>query len=88
MKGERIRVLEAECVLDRHPRESGDPANKEKNLGSRLRGNDGLVLDDDLFIACGDGALRPTRLQRAGRSVLRTGELLRGFPIPKGTILA
>src|SRR6185437_9462568 len=30
----------------------------------------GTVLDDRLTIACGTGALRPTRLQRAGRAVV------------------
>jgi propionyl-CoA carboxylase alpha chain len=31
----------------RHPRESGDPANKEQKLGSRLRGNDEIVVRVD-----------------------------------------
>jgi methionyl-tRNA formyltransferase len=46
-----------------------------------------LVLDDGLLIACGEGAIRPTLVQRAGRAPMPPGELLRGFPIPKGTIL-
>lgn len=50
-------------------------------------GNPGEVLDDRLTIACGEGALRPTLIQRAGRSPLGIEELLRGFAIPKGTIL-
>jgi methionyl-tRNA formyltransferase len=45
------------------------------------------VLDDRLTIACGEGALRPLALQRAGRGVMTAEELLRGFPIPPGTIL-
>jgi len=48
----------------------------------------GSVLDDALTIACGDGAIRPTLVQRAGKSVVSTADLLRGFPIPAGTILA
>jgi methionyl-tRNA formyltransferase len=45
----------------------------------------GKVLDDHLTIACGSGALRLVRLQRAGRGVMSATELLRGFALPKGT---
>ena len=86
--GERIKVLAAEVGPNlRHPRASGDPANEKENLGSRLHGNDGLVVDDKLLVACGDGSLRPTLLQRAGRAPMSAEELLRGFPIPAGTVL-
>jgi methionyl-tRNA formyltransferase len=51
------------------------------------KGDPGEVLDDRLTIACGEGALRPTLIQRAGKAAMTTGELLRGFPIPKGMIL-
>ncbi|WP_423811930.1 hypothetical protein, partial [Pseudomonas aeruginosa] len=47
----------------------------------------GQVLDDTLTIACGRGAIRPTLLQRAGRGAMTAAELLRGFPIPAGTLL-
>ena len=47
----------------------------------------GTVLDERLTIACGEGSLRPTRLQRAGRGAMDTGDLLRGFAIPPGTVL-
>jgi methionyl-tRNA formyltransferase len=47
----------------------------------------GEVLDDCLNIACGAGYIQPLQVQRAGRSSMSAGELLRGFPIPKGTIL-
>ena len=50
-------------------------------------GQPGEVLDDCLNVAAGDGYLRPLRVQRAGRSAMTVDELLRGFPIPKGTIL-
>ena len=50
-------------------------------------GPPGTVLDDALTIACGEGALRPLRLQRPGRAAVSIGELLRGFPIPPGTLL-
>jgi methionyl-tRNA formyltransferase len=47
----------------------------------------GTVLDDDLTIACAEGALAPALVQRAGRSPMAPAELLRGFPIPSGTRL-
>jgi len=47
----------------------------------------GVVLDDALTIACGTGAIRPTSVQRAGRGVMTTSELLNGFPVPAGTQL-
>jgi methionyl-tRNA formyltransferase len=47
----------------------------------------GEVIDDELTIACGTGAIRPTLVQRAGKGAMSAGELLRGFPIPKGTVL-
>ncbi|HEY5710639.1 MAG TPA: methionyl-tRNA formyltransferase [Allosphingosinicella sp.] len=51
-------------------------------------GAPGAVLDDQLTIACGDGAIVPTLVQRAGRGAMAPGELLRGFAIPAGTRLA
>jgi methionyl-tRNA formyltransferase len=47
----------------------------------------GTVLDDRLSIACGEGVLRPLRLQRPGRASLETQAFLRGLPIPPGTVL-
>ena len=47
----------------------------------------GNVLDDRLTIACGKGAIRPTRIQRAGKPAMDTDDLLRGKPIPAGTHL-
>ena len=49
----------------------------------------GAVVDDRLTVACGNGsAIRATHLQRAGRGIMTSEELLRGFPIPAGTRLA
>jgi methionyl-tRNA formyltransferase len=48
----------------------------------------GTVLDAGLAVACGEGTLRPTRLQRAGRAPMDTVALLRGFAIPPGTVLS
>ena len=50
-------------------------------------GKPGEVLDDQFTIATGDGAIRSLQVQRAGRAPMSAGELLRGFVIPKGTIL-
>jgi methionyl-tRNA formyltransferase len=47
----------------------------------------GVVLDSQLTIACGEGAIRPTLIQRAGRAAMSAAELLRGFAIPQGTRL-
>jgi len=45
----------------------------------------GEVLDDALTVACGDGALRLTRLQRAGKSAMAAADFLRGTRVPVGT---
>ena len=50
-------------------------------------GEPGTVLDDSLAIACGEGSIVPTLVQRAGRGVMTPSELLRGFPIPVGAKL-
>jgi methionyl-tRNA formyltransferase len=47
----------------------------------------GTVLDERLSVACGEGVLRPLRLQRPGRTALDTAALLRGFALPPGTVL-
>ena len=41
-------------------------------------------LDDRLTIACGEGALRPTLVKRAGKRAMSVEEMLRGFAVPKG----
>jgi methionyl-tRNA formyltransferase len=50
-------------------------------------GNPGTVLDEQLTIACGEGAIRPTLIQRAGKPAMATAELLRGRAIPVGTVI-
>ena len=50
-------------------------------------GAPGEVLDEDFSIACGSGAIRPVRLQRAGKPAMDRAEFLRGRPLTKGTIL-
>jgi methionyl-tRNA formyltransferase len=48
----------------------------------------GTVLDGQMTIACGAGAIRPTAIQRAGRGIMTPAELLRGFALPAGTVIA
>jgi len=50
-------------------------------------GPPGTVLDDEFTIACGEGALRPLALQRAGRGVMTPRELLQGLRVAPGTKL-
>jgi methionyl-tRNA formyltransferase len=59
----------------------------EAAVGDDASGEPGEVLDDCLNVACGNGYIRPLEVQRAGRGAMTPGELLRGFAIPKGTIL-
>lgn len=42
---------------------------------------------DGVLVACGQGALRLTQLQRAGGKKLAAGDFLRGFEIPVGAML-
>ncbi|UAB79402.1 methionyl-tRNA formyltransferase [Erythrobacter sp. SCSIO 43205] len=86
---ERVKLLLAEEVA--LPREGGDPAETSTSdaLGPRLRGgaDAGTVLDDDFTIACGEGAIRPLKLQRAGKPAMSREDFLRGRPIEPGTVL-
>jgi len=50
-------------------------------------GPPGLALDDDLLVACGEGAVRLLSLQREGRGRQEAEEFIRGFPVPAGTVL-
>ena len=52
-------------------------------LGSG-NGEPGTVLDDELTVACGAGAVRLLELQRAGKKPAKFGEFLRGFKISRG----
>ena len=50
-------------------------------------GKPGVTLDDDLTIACGYAALRPTRIQRAGKPAMDVAAFLRGRAVPAGTMV-
>jgi methionyl-tRNA formyltransferase len=57
----------------------------ELGLGA---GAPGTVLDDRLTIACGEGALRPTKLQRPGKAPLDAESLLRGWRVARGDLFS
>ena len=63
-----------------------------KALMSRVsgpgEGESGEVLDGGLRVACGDGVVRLLTVQRPGKAAQPADEMLRGFPIPAGTVLA
>ncbi|MEJ0011875.1 MAG: methionyl-tRNA formyltransferase [Bauldia sp.] len=66
-------------------------ADRVKALRSTLAsGSDapGTLLDANLTIACGDGAVRLLNLQRAGKGPLPAADFLRGSPVAAGTVLA
>jgi len=53
-----------------------------KGAGS---GAPGAALDDRLTIACADGAVRLTHVQRSGKQPMAAEEFLRGTPVKAGT---
>ncbi len=53
----------------------------------RGAGAPGEVLDGELRIACGEGVVRLLRVQRSGKAVQTPEDMLRGFPLPAGTML-
>ncbi|MEM6440776.1 MAG: methionyl-tRNA formyltransferase [Pseudomonadota bacterium] len=58
-----------------------------KLLMSRVEAGDGEpgeALDDRLLVACGEGAMRVLRLQRAGKGAAEAEDVLRGFGVPAG----
>lgn len=61
-----------------------------KLLGSELadgQGTPGEVLDGAATVACGQGAVRLLRLQRAGKGAQDARAFLRGMALPPGTML-
>ncbi|MGK6319764.1 methionyl-tRNA formyltransferase [Sphingomonas sp. DT-204] len=85
-------------AVERQVRAFNPPGAFFEVMGERVRvlaaeptaasGPAGTVLDERLTIACGSGAIRPTLVQRAGRGVMTSDELLRGFAVAQGTELA
>jgi len=50
-------------------------------------GEPGVLLDGDLTVACGDGAIRIEELQRAGKQPMQAADFLRGARLAPGTCL-
>ncbi|MBX4953139.1 methionyl-tRNA formyltransferase [Rhizobium binae] len=71
--------------------EIGGRPERVKVLGSELaegQGAAGQLLTDDLVVACASGAVRLTRLQKAGGKPLAAADFRRGTPLAAGTRLS
>jgi methionyl-tRNA formyltransferase len=77
VNGERLKVLYAEPV-----------SGNSLMAASGGSGAPGTALDDALTVACGDGALKLRKVQRAGAKAMDADALLKGFAVPAGTVLA
>jgi methionyl-tRNA formyltransferase len=72
---------------------TGDRAERVKLLATEVAGLDikgqapGTVLDDQLTIACGEGAVRLLSLQKAGGKPLAARDFIRGNAVPEGTVI-
>src|SRR5690606_33676550 len=69
----------------------GDKAERVKLLRSSLAtgvGRPSEILDDQLVIACGEGAVRLVELQRAGGKAMDAQSFLRGTKLGKGDFLS
>ncbi|MBB3645381.1 methionyl-tRNA formyltransferase [Rhizobium sp. BK619] len=71
--------------------EIGGKPERVKVLGSELAEGEGIagqLLSDDLVVACASGAVRLTRLQKAGGKPLAAADFLRGTPLAAGMRLS
>jgi methionyl-tRNA formyltransferase len=59
-----------------------------RSMPAEGAGEPGEVVDDQLTVACADGAVRLTELQRAGGRAVMAEEFLRGIKIEKGIKLS
>jgi methionyl-tRNA formyltransferase len=50
-------------------------------------GEPGTVLDNQLTVACGTGAVRLLRVQAPGGAAMAVADFLRGHPVPAGAVL-
>lgn len=70
-KTERLKILRASLEMGARNAASGQPLP-------------GTLLDEGLLIACGEGALRPTLIQRAGKGAMPVADFLRGAAVKVG----
>jgi methionyl-tRNA formyltransferase len=66
----------------------GTRVRARRSTRGESSGAPGTVLDDRLTIACADGAVRLTEVQRAGKQPMSADDFLRGTAMPRGTRLA
>lgn len=71
-KKQRVKILRSELVRD-----GAVPAGMEP----------GTLVAEGMVVACGDGAIRFTELQRAGRSAMKAEEFQRGADLKVGDLL-
>jgi methionyl-tRNA formyltransferase len=87
-KGEAIKILDADVYYSNPviPAKAGILGQD-----SHFRGSDtfavGTVIDNHLTIICGEGALSPMTVQRPSKKPMHVNEMLKGYPIPDGTVL-
>ncbi|GHE64519.1 methionyl-tRNA formyltransferase [Camelimonas fluminis] len=84
-KPERVKVLQATIAHEL-------PGVAPHGAPDTLAGNDslagpGTLLAPDMTIACGKGAIRVLRAQRAGKSAVTAGEFMRGARLAPGAQL-
>ena len=53
-----------------------------------LEGEPGRVLDPDMALACGKDSIRPTLIQRQGKSPMERRDFLRGYKLDRGELLS
>jgi len=54
---------------------------------ARGSGTPGTLLDERLTIACGEGALRLTEVQRSGKRPMSAEDFLRGAHLSRGAVV-
>ena len=94
LQGQRIvdlqaaDVEQAAAVVGDHP--GAQPARIKvlRTARGEGAGAPGTVLDDNLTIACGEGAVRLLEIQRAGKQPMRAEDFLRGTAVAPGTRLS
>jgi methionyl-tRNA formyltransferase len=47
-------------------------------------GNAGVIINEDLTIACGEKALNILEIQRQGKDIMSVSDFIRGFKFKKG----
>ena len=81
-KIERIKALKSEIAEG-----NGTPGEVLAPLSVSDAPKPEMPHEDALIIACLHGAVKLTAVQRAGKKPMTAEQLLRGFPLPPGTLL-